>query len=190
MRFLDALLGRSQPVKSKLERLFAIGTAYVTLNVNVGLRATGRAGICFRPLSSTRFEDAEKELRQLTEIAARATDTQIDFAQDDYGFHWVLLQDPELDDLVATMHMVSLTLQEHGFGEQLLAGVFKFTDEAVRPIYWIYNYKRGTFYPLVPGPGKQERDNAAELRLRSLMEKELPIEKDLERWYPLWGIPV
>lgn len=190
MKFLDALLGRTRPVKSTPERLFALSTAYVTLNVNVGLRATGRAGICFRPLSSTRFSDAERELRQLVEVSARASGTQIEFAQDRYGFQWMILQDPELEDLVAAMHMVSLTLQEHGFGEQLLAGVFKFTDEAGKPIYWIYNYKRGAFYPLVPGSGEQTRDNAAELRLRSLMEKELPIEKDLERWYPLWDIPV
>lgn len=189
MRFLDALLGRTRPVKSRLEPLFALSTAYVTLHVNVGLETTGRAGICFRPLSSTRFEDVERELRQLVEIGARATETRFEFVQDDYGFRWIVLQDPDLEDLVAAMHMVSLTLQEHGFGEQLLAAVFKFHLRD-RPVYWIYNYKRGAFYPLVPGPGERQRDNAQELRLRSLLERELPMEKDLERWYPMWGIPL
>jgi hypothetical protein len=28
-----------------------------------------------------------------------------------------------------------------------------------------------------------------EMRLKSLIEKELPIEKNLEKWYPLWGMP-
>jgi hypothetical protein len=35
----------------------------------------------------------------------------------------------------------------------------------------------------------RKRDNNLEFRLRSAMEGKLPIEKGLERWYPLWGIP-
>lgn len=190
MKFLDALLGRSRPVKSKLERLFAISTAQITLRLNVGLTTTGRAGICFRPLTSTRFRDAENELRDLTSIGAKSSKTAVSFTEDTYGFRWIVLQDEDFEDLVAAMHMVSLTLHEHGFGEQLLAGVFKYTFEDTRPVYWIYNYKRGAFYPQVPGQAERERDNAEELRLRSLMEKELPIEKELQRWYPLWGIPL
>lgn len=34
------------------------------------------------------------------------------------------------------------------------------------------------------------RRNRAELYLRSAMEVELPIEPELERWYPLWGVPL
>jgi hypothetical protein len=85
--------------------------------------------------------------------------------------------------------LVSQTLQEQGLGRQLLAAVFKFL-EGERAVYWIYNYKRGSFYPLVPGSAERSRDNAAELRLRSLMERELPVEPDLQRWYPLWEIPL
>jgi hypothetical protein len=28
-----------------------------------------------------------------------------------------------------------------------------------------------------------------EMRLKSLIEKELPVEKNLEKWHPLWGMP-
>jgi hypothetical protein len=89
---------------------------------------------------------------------------------------------------VAGLHMTSQTLHEKGFGDQLLAAVFPFVDREEKLLYWIYNYKRGSFYPFVPLPGKS-RDNAYELRLRAVMEKELPIEPELERWYPLWDIP-
>ncbi len=189
MSFLDALLGRTRPVKSHLERLFAMSTAYVTLNMNLGLKWSEHGGICFRPISSTRFASMESDLQQLLHLSAKETDTQVRTTQDNYGFQWVVLEDAELEDLVATLHLISQTLQEQGFGEQLLAAVFKFLD-GERPVYWIYNYKRGKFYPLVPAAGDRQRDNAAELRLRSLMERELPIEEDLERWYPLWGIPL
>jgi hypothetical protein len=68
--------------------------------------------------------------------------------------------------------------------------VFPFRDEASKPVYWIYNYKRGSFYPFVPAAGAQQRDSERELRLKAQIGAELPIEPELERWFPLWGIPV
>jgi hypothetical protein len=41
----------------------------------------------------------------------------------------------------------------------------------------------------VPKGGAQ-RDTSQEFRLRSLMEKELPVEKDEAKWYPMWGMPL
>ena len=59
-----------------------------------------------------------------------------------------------------------------------------------RPLYWIYNYKRGAFYPFVPAGGDQQRDNERELVLKAQMSSELPVEQELDRWFPLWGIPI
>ena len=69
------------------------------------------------------------------------------------------------------------------------------TAEAA-PIYWIYNYKRGYFYPFVPAPGEAgagprgRRDTERELVLKAQVGSELPVEPELERWFPLWGIPI
>jgi hypothetical protein len=71
----------------------------------------------------------------------------------------------------------------------LLASVFRYVTSDNEPVYWFYNYKRGTFYPFAPLPSGQKRDNALELRVSSAMDHELPIEKELERWYPMWDIP-
>jgi len=35
----------------------------------------------------------------------------------------------------------------------------------------------------------RKRDDNLEFRLGSAMEGELPAEKEVEEWYPLWGIP-
>src|SRR4029077_18505587 len=66
-----------------------------------------------------------------------------------------------------------------------------------KPLYWIYNYKRGMFYPFAPAGGKtgagasaQQRDNERELRLKAQIGADLPLEPELERWFPLWGVPV
>jgi len=188
MRILDILLGRTRPVRSKLERLFAISTAYPTLTANLQLAPTGRAAVCFRPLDSAQFVTLQQELDNLLTISERETQTGVDTSGDSFGFQWVTLEDPQFEDLVATIHLVSLTLEDRGFGDQLLAAVFKFLDRG-EPVYWIYNYKRGSYYPFAPR-GNRQRDNATELRLQAAMQRELPIEAELERWYPLWGVPL
>ena len=58
-------------------------------------------------------------------------------------------------------------------------------------IYFIYNYKRGYWYPFVPARGSsQERTTERELQLKAQLSGELPIEPELERWFPLWGTPI
>jgi hypothetical protein len=67
--------------------------------------------------------------------------------------------------------------------------VFAFTGRE-HPVYLVYGYKRGTFWPFVPTGEDQERDNAEELRLKSELEGELPIEPDLTRWLALFDAPL
>jgi hypothetical protein len=67
--------------------------------------------------------------------------------------------------------------------------MFGFRDRD-RPVYLIYGYKRGTFWPFVPTGEEQERDNAEELRLKNVLESELPIEPDLTRWLALFDAPL
>ena len=55
--------------------------------------------------------------------------------------------------------------------------------------YLVYLFKRGTFYPFVP-VGPEKRDTEEELRLRSLVSDDLEVEPDLDRWFPLWDLPV
>jgi hypothetical protein len=55
--------------------------------------------------------------------------------------------------------------------------------------YLVYLFKRGTFYPFVPD-GHEKRNIEEELKLRSLVADDLVIETDLDRWFPLWDLPV
>lgn len=189
MKWLDILLGRTTPVKSSVENLFSISTAQVSLAATFNTYPAGRAGITFKPVEASEFEAAQKELRGLLEITEKETQTRFRIVKDKYNYTWVLLLDKDFEQLVAALHMTSVTLGEHGFAEQLLAAVFQFSDSDGRDVYWIYNYKRGFFYPFVPLSG-QKRDNAYELRLSAIMEKEMPIEPELERWYPMWDVPL
>jgi len=190
MSFLDSLLGRARPAPSRLEQLFAMSTAYITLQAKLDLRTEGKAGICFKPVTSSLYGQAEKEMDDLLQVSARATGSSIRTFKDEYNFRWIVVEDPDFEDLVTTIHIVSQSLQEQGFGDQLLAALFHFRDKGEQSVFWVYSYKRGKFYPFVPRGSGNQRDNAAELHLRSVMEKELPVEPELERWYPLWGVPL
>jgi hypothetical protein len=187
----DAIFARAKPVKSKSEQLFAMATASVTLQTKLDLQAAGAAGIVFRPVDSSYFRQAEEELGQLLALSSKESSIAVRSETDSFGFRWTVLTDPAFEDLVATIHMVSITLTEKGFGEQLLAAVFRFNqaDAGSRPVYWVYNYKRGSFYPFIPQGAGEHRDNAAELHFATIMDAELPVEKAPDHWYALWGIP-
>lgn len=191
MGILDTLFGRTKPVKSKSEQLFAMATASVTLQTKLDLVASEAAGIVFRPVESSFFRQAEEELNDLLKLSSKESSITAETQTDNFGFRWIILHDKAFEDLVATIHMVSLTLTDKGFSEQLLAAVFRLNqaDAGNRPVYWVYSYKRGSFYPFIPQGSGERRDNAAELHFATIMDGELPIEKGPEYWYALWGIP-
>ena len=87
---------------------------------------------------------------------------------------------------------------EHAQGAQSIpatgcAAAFKFEGSAFgsgHPVYWIYGFKTGTWWPFVPTGEKHERDNAQELELKAKLEKELPVEPDLSKWLALFDAPI
>ena len=190
MGFLDVLRGKRELKKPAPDRLFAMTTAYVSLEMSLGLKTTGRAAIVFQQLDTADFARLAKEMQELIAATTQEAGTTVSAEDDAYGYRWMVLHDPDFDDLVTGINAVSGELQLGGYGDRILAAVFPFDDERGGRAYWIYNYKRGAFYPFVPAPGDQARDNERELRLKAQIGGELPVEAELERWFPLWGAPV
>lgn len=185
MGLRDALFGRRGLKKAQREALFALPAAAVTMDVELGLRPAGVAAVIFKPLSAGEFVRAENELQELLDLAAQESRARIERTSDSYGYEWLVIRDQDFEDLVTTVHLVGSELAARGFGEQLLASAFKF-DGGKQPVLWIYGYKRGAFWPFVPTGEGQERDNAEELELKAKLEKELPVEQDLSRWFGLF----
>jgi hypothetical protein len=202
VKFLDALLGRSKPKQPKLDALFGVTGAAITLEASAGMRPTGQAAVCFKPASGQGFAAASEELKGLLELAVTEAGSTLSVSDDRYGYRWVVLADPEMEDLVTSVHLVNSTLEEHGFGPQLLCSVFAFAaegsgelkdgppaDTAGRRFHLVYLYKRGTFYPFAP-LGGERRDNELELRVKATLGGDLPVEPELTRWFGLWGLPL
>ncbi|HEV8251646.1 MAG TPA: hypothetical protein VGQ15_16870 [Gaiellaceae bacterium] len=189
MGLLDVLFGRKRLKDAREEKLFALPSAAVTMQTELDLKPGAVAAVCFKPLSAGDFVRAENELQELLDVAAQETGSRVRRKSDELGFEWLVVEDEDFEDLVTTVHMIGSELKARGFGGQLLAAIFRF-DQKGRPVYWIYGYKRGAFWPFVPGEKERERDNSEELELKAKLEKELPVEQDLSRWFALFDAPV
>ena len=188
MGFLDTLLGRTKPVQPKLDALFALPTAAVTLQAAMGFTPTGTGSVCFRPAEGRAFNEIETDVRELLSMGSDAP--QVEVTGDSYGFTWLVCKhsSDDIESLVTDLHAVNTSLAEGGFGPQLLCTLVGFTDSRARKLGIVYLYKRGTFYPFAPQSGER-RDNALELEVRGNVGSDLKIETDLSRWFPVWGAP-
>jgi hypothetical protein len=187
----DILFGRKKLKEPAADRLFAITTAAVTLDVECGLKPAGVGAVIFKPLSAGEFAQADVDIEELLGSVAKESGSTLDREKDAFGFEWIVIHDPELEDQVTAVHAVSSELESRGFGSQLLAAAFRFDGGGGgKPVYWIYGFKTGTFWPFVPTGEKQQRDNARELELKAKLEQELPVEPDLSRWLALYDAPI
>ena len=188
MGILSALFDRTRLKDPDREGFFSIVSAAFDSRRRTDLRILIKVRLVMNPAESDYFDNLDAELRQLLELSGRATGTRFEITDDDFGTRWVVLDDPDFEDLVSTIHLISETVADHGFADRILATAFAFEYQR-QDAYWIYNYKSGKFHPFIAS-GERERDNATELRLGEVMkEQRLPVERRLESWYALGGIP-
>jgi hypothetical protein len=241
---LNTILGRTKPVQANLDALFAIPSASLTLQSAAGLTCSGHAGVCFKPPTGQGFNDMQAEVEKLLAMDGTGGFQK---AEDNYGYHWLVIENADIEELVTQIHLVNSSLSDSGWGPQLLCSVFGLaplagTDGAAggalgpgpageadsvsvmdvtsdidaqlaagstagpgadgmpevtagpghvvpSTTYLVYLFKRGTFYPFAP-EGHEKRDLEQELKLKSLVANDLNVEADLDRWFPLWDLPV
>jgi PspAB-like protein len=192
MGFLDILLGRTKPVVSDLDQLFALPSAAVTLQAAAGFTPTGRGAVCFATVEGAAFEQTHREVQALLDADTDRTGPPVELTLDDYGYSWLVSSrtPDQLVELVNDLHAVNSAMEVNGFGPQLLCSLAGFRDDAGRRLALVYLYKRGTFFPFAPLPGAvQRRDNALELQVKAALGNDLRVEQDLSRWFPVWDAP-
>jgi hypothetical protein len=182
-----SVFGRSDPPKANLDNLFAVASAAITLEAEVGLRPSGVASVCFRAAEGGAFASAQSDVTALLDADAGPP---VESVTDEYGYTWLVVRrDPsELADLVTDVHAVNSSLENAGFGPSLLCSVVGFAMQDGRKLALVYLYKTGTFYPFAP-EGDKHRDNALELQVRGVLHEDLAIEPDLTKWLALYEAP-
>ncbi|MEV6973815.1 hypothetical protein [Kitasatospora sp. NPDC093806] len=192
MGILDALFGRTKPVKPDLDQLFGVPSAALTLEAGAGFRPTGIGSVCFASVEGGAFDEVERQVRALLDADTGRGGVPVEASTDAYGYSWLLARHApeELPELVNDLHAVNSELEANGFGPQLLCSLIGFRDARERPLALVYLYKRAAFYPFAPLPGGAEkRDSPLELQVNALLGNDLRLEKDLTRWFPVWGAP-
>src|SRR5688500_8905673 len=114
-----------------------MSTACVTLEHNLGLKPAGTAAVVFKPLSAGESVRAENELQELLDVVASESGSTLRRRSDEFGFEWLVVEDPDFEDLVTTVHLVAGEFKARGFGPQLLAALFRF-EGAGHPVYFVY----------------------------------------------------
>ena len=191
MGLRDTLFGRTKQVAPNLDNLFALPTAALTLQSELDLVSSGQAGLCFKSGSGETTLTTDDDIKQLLNFDQADTD-KVSITTDDLGFKWLVIKDPDLNSLVTRIHSADTSMVENGLGPRLLCAVFGFvpkTPPGEGSLRLVYLMKQGTFYPFAP-TGPSQRDNELELRVRSFLSTDLPIEKNLTRWMALWNLPV
>ena len=192
MGFIDILFGRTKPVQPKLDDLFGLPSAAITLQAASGFTPTGSGSVCFRAVEGKTFKDIQDDVRELLNMDAGKPGggLPVEVTKDTYGYTWIVSShmSDETEALVTDLHAVNSALVDNGFGPQLLCTLVAFRDSSERRLALVYLYKRGTFYPFAPLSGER-RDNALELEIKGSLGDDLKMEQDLSRWFPVWGAP-
>ncbi len=110
--------------------LFGMSTAYVTMGADLGFVPVGAAALCFADVDATDFADAVDEVETILGAGEEETGTSFERRVDGHGYHWVVLRDPDPEDLVTSVHFAADTLVDRGYGSRLLAAVFGFERAA------------------------------------------------------------
>ncbi len=158
-----------------------------------------RAGLLFRPADIPFLNTLETDLRGILNEGDTGTKTSFQIEDDEHGTRWVILEDGNFSDLVSSTYTVGNAMVQNGAADQRIAAVFEFYRAAVGTGggdwaagsngYWIYRYDRQKFYPFVPEEAS-ERNRPAEMQISQMMRRAgVAVDKALEEWRPIWGIP-
>jgi hypothetical protein len=196
MRFFHGLWKNSDDTTGKIQADFdainSLSSAYVTLETKLNLTSTGRTAVCIKRASAQEFNEMKQEIEKFLEASKADFDLSFHAVVDPYDYLWIVILSKTIEDNVAVITAIGDTIDQKGFSDRLLVSVFEFNNGTLIE-YLIYNYKIDKFYPFVPiNEQQKQRNHSEELKIMSALidEKNLPFEKDMSRWYPIWNIPV
>lgn len=187
MSFFDALFGRTRLKRPQFDALFRLSTAIPDLEAK-GVPLESKAGVCCRPSEEEAFSEAYRQAQDVTDLYAKEHGLSIDASVDKEGYRWIVLTGGTPDDVITGVHAAADTLEGQGYGGALLAALFRLRDRG-DVTYLVYNYKRAHFYPFRP-TSRNDREEAREIQLQAMLSDILPIEPELDRWYPIWDSPL
>jgi len=194
--------------KANSDSIFSLSSAYITLEIKLGLKNTGRSAMSIKAVDGMYFSVMREDIQHFLDASKTEFNLRYRTVIDSYGYLWVIIEAKRMEDILAGITAIGDTVYEKGFSDKLLAAIFQFSnnnmennnninnnnnnnnnknDNSIQ--YLIYNYKRNNFYPFIP-MGQKNRDTEQEMKILSALGQEMPFEKDMSFWYPMWDLPL
>jgi hypothetical protein len=184
----------------------SLSLACVKLDENLGLKSTGKCGICVKSINSESFKQMKDYVDNLLKVVIDKKNINFDVTFnsliDNYGYLWFIIKGKTIAEIVAVINAIGDSIHEKGFSRQLLANIFEFSSgysgdnngHRHNNQYLIYNYKIDKFYPFVPiistsTNNKKRRNHDQEIKIMKEVSDTIKIEEKLSLWYPIWNIP-
>lgn len=183
----------------------SLSLACIKLDENLGLKSTGRCGICVKSINSDSFKQMKDYIDNLLKVTTDKKNINFDVTFnsiiDNYGYLWFIIKGKTIAEIVAVINAIGDSIHEKGFSRQLLANIFEFSSgysgndngHMDNNQYLIYNYKIDRFYPFVPiissSTNNKKRNHDQEIKIMKEVSDTIKIEEKLSLWYPIWNIP-
>ena len=184
--------GYNNKPRTDSDAIFSLSSAYITLEIKLGLKSTGRCALSLKSIDGMYFTEMKDDIQRFLNTGKSDVELNSRMVVDSYGYLWMILDGKSMGDILAGISAVGDTIQEKGFSNQLLVAIFEFNNEEKlsngSTQYLIYNYKSNKFYPFVPF-GQKTRNSENEMKIMATIVDEVPFEQDMTLWYPLWDLP-
>jgi hypothetical protein len=177
------------------EAMDAMGRNAERMEQQLDTFTTGEMGVLVRPTEDQSHTQTKAELERALTGMDR-TKHHFDVTVDEMGHGWVILKGERLQDLALGAAQMGDVFAAAGLGDRVVAAVFPFrwhdaTNQRDRPIYWLYQPRIRGFTPFVPEGdlSNERRDHDLEVRMEAAIRRELPTERQMAEWFPIWGMP-
>jgi hypothetical protein len=169
--------------------LFSLSSAQITLETKLNLKSTGKAAIGLKNVSGRLFAETVEETKNFLDVSKTDSDLSYRVINDAYDYLWIVLQSGKIENIISSISAVGQTVHDRSFSNQLFVAIFQFRNynNNKNDHYLVYNYASNKFYPFVP-VSKNERDNKIESEIMETIGNEIPFERDILLWYPIWNL--
>lgn len=169
----------------------AMAAAAQSLEGELDTLTTGEAGILIRPSPDQIGPQAKAEIeRALSGLSPSLAVWRTALDSSESPHPWVIVSAEDLPALASSVRAVGEVLARAGLGPRVLAAVYAFRWNE-RKIYWVYQPRIRAFTPFAPAEeGEDERDHTLELLMEKKTRPDLPTSRNIQEWYPVWGMPL
>jgi hypothetical protein len=178
--------------KTDADALFSLCSAQITLETNLDLRYTGKAAMSLKSVSGRFFTEAVAEIKHFLDVSKADSDLSYRIINDSFGYLWIIFESSKIEDIILGISAVGQIIHDRSFAKQLLAALFQFSNKKNNNDanqYLVYNYTLNKFYPFAP-LNENKRDDKIEREIMKTIVDELPVEKDVSLWYPIWNYAI